>query len=415
MFNSEIYWENRYLNGGNSGSGSYGKLALFKADVINNFIKNNNVNVIIDYGVGDGNQLKLIDTEKKKYIGIDISHTILNNCKKTFIKDNTKTFLHAENINDNLKGDLVISCDVIYHLIEDDVYMEYMKNLFNMSNKYVMIYSKNENLNHLQHVKFRKFEEYINVNCHGWSLIKHIPNKYPQLIIGQDNENTSPSDFYIYEKDIIYYNLIINFRKYIQNNLLPIVQNLNVELEGNIYSAHKSLNESDDLSDKKYNFYKLFNVIKPKKILEIGFNAGFSTLFMKMLDPEINITCVDLNEHKYVLPCFDKLTSDFVNLYLFPYSSYDIALPKLIKNNEKYDLIHIDGDHRMEGAKKDLELCLQLSNIGTIIIFDDTNLVHLNNLCNDFIKNGLLIEYKLNGFKNNQKYKHRFLQVIKNN
>ena len=41
MFNSKKFWNERYLNGGNSGSGSYNHLAHFKANVINQFIKNN--------------------------------------------------------------------------------------------------------------------------------------------------------------------------------------------------------------------------------------------------------------------------------------------------------------------------------------------------------------------------------------
>lgn len=54
MFNSKKFWNERYLNGGNSGSGSYNHLAHFKANVINQFIKNNSIKSIIDYGVGDG-------------------------------------------------------------------------------------------------------------------------------------------------------------------------------------------------------------------------------------------------------------------------------------------------------------------------------------------------------------------------
>ena len=38
-FNSSLFWENRYKKGGNSGSGSYNKMAEFKAKVINDFIK----------------------------------------------------------------------------------------------------------------------------------------------------------------------------------------------------------------------------------------------------------------------------------------------------------------------------------------------------------------------------------------
>ena len=35
---SAAYWEERYRRGGNSGAGSYGKLAEFKAEVINDFV-----------------------------------------------------------------------------------------------------------------------------------------------------------------------------------------------------------------------------------------------------------------------------------------------------------------------------------------------------------------------------------------
>ena len=37
MFDSKKYWNDRYLKGNDSGSGSYGILAKFKADIINDF------------------------------------------------------------------------------------------------------------------------------------------------------------------------------------------------------------------------------------------------------------------------------------------------------------------------------------------------------------------------------------------
>lgn len=200
MFNSKNYWNQRYINGQTSGAGSYNELAYFKADIINDFIEKNNIQTLIDYGVGDGNQLKLINTENKTYTGIDVSTFIVSKCKEIFKDDKTKNFIHTSNVNNELKAELVISCDVIYHLIEDDVYHEYMDRLFSMSQRYVIIYAKDEDINHCQHVKFRKFSNYIENNLQDWQLIKHIPNKYPQLEIGKDNDKTSPSDFYIYEK-----------------------------------------------------------------------------------------------------------------------------------------------------------------------------------------------------------------------
>jgi predicted O-methyltransferase YrrM/SAM-dependent methyltransferase len=406
-FNSANYWENRYKENGNSGSGSYNNLAQFKADIINTFIIKHNIKSIIDYGVGDGNQLKLIDTENKQYIGIDVSPTIIKKCKEIFIKDTTKTFLLENEVN-NQTAELLISCDVIYHLIEDDVYNAYMNKLFNMSRKFVIIYAKNNNINHASHVKFRNFTDYVVNNFKQWKLIKHIPNKYPQTILGKNNENTSPSDFYIFEDFSIQIQICKKWEKYIESLLLP---SINIKLEGSLYSKHNSNILYPALEPKRYNIISLIQTQKPKNILEIGFNAGFSSLLMKMTNKDIELTCIDINEHKYVVPCFNIINTEYKNMNIILKPS-QFALNQLIEENKTYDIIHIDGDHSLNGATRDLELCLKLSHNNTIIIFDDTNIEYLNNLCNVFIKNGKLKDYNLSNFIQCKEYKHRFFKVI---
>src|SRR5262245_51431247 len=79
---SENYWKERYDSGGNSGDGSYGKLAEFKAEVLNRFIREENIEKIIEYGCGDGNQLKSADYPS--YIGFDVSQKALNLCRDIF-------------------------------------------------------------------------------------------------------------------------------------------------------------------------------------------------------------------------------------------------------------------------------------------------------------------------------------------
>lgn len=195
---SKGFWEKRYSHGGNSGAGSYNNLALFKASIINNFVNKKKINTVIEWGSGDCNQLSLANY--KNYIGYDVSKTAINICKKKFKKDKTKTFIHiSDNFISDKKADLSISLDVLYHLLEDNVFNLYMQNLFNSSKKYVCIYSSDVDKKWAKHVRHREFTKWINKYISNkWKLKEFIPNKYPFDIKNQ--KSTSFSDFFFYEK-----------------------------------------------------------------------------------------------------------------------------------------------------------------------------------------------------------------------
>lgn len=198
-FDSKKYWSKRYKDGHTSGSGSYGYLAEFKAEVINNFVKANSISEVIELGCGDGNQLKL--AEYPKYIGYDVTREAVRKCKKMFIDDSTKSFFNYKNLNrkHNLKADLVISLEVIFHLIEEEVYHNYMEKLFELSSKYVIIYSSNFNQYIGEHVKCRKFTDWIASNVDDkFQQIDFIENKYP--FDPKYPTKTSFSDFYIFKR-----------------------------------------------------------------------------------------------------------------------------------------------------------------------------------------------------------------------
>jgi len=196
-FDSERYWKRRYARGKSSGAGSYNELAEFKAEVLNGFVKENNIETVIEYGCGDGNQLLL--AEYPSYIGYDISPVVLSRCRNIFSDDKTKTF----KLMDEYAGEtaqLTLSLDVIYHLIEDDVFNEYMERLFGSSMRFVIIYSSDTDDNRdnrSRHVKHRQFSEWVNKMHPRWKLMRHIKNKYPYA---GDNKKGSWSDFFIYEK-----------------------------------------------------------------------------------------------------------------------------------------------------------------------------------------------------------------------
>jgi SAM-dependent methyltransferase len=197
---SEKYWIQRYDSGGNSGDGSYRKLAKFKAEILNEFVLQESVKTIIEYGCGDGNQLKLANYSS--YLGFDVSPKAIALCKGAFSEDPTKTF-KMMNDYEGETAELTLSLDVIYHLIEEEVFSEYMNKLFDSSEKFVVVYSSNTNKNaeaqpgHVSHVRHWKFTEWVARMKPEWRLVKQIPNKYPYR---GDNRTGSLSDFFIYER-----------------------------------------------------------------------------------------------------------------------------------------------------------------------------------------------------------------------
>jgi SAM-dependent methyltransferase len=192
------YWEKRYRAGGTSGAGSYSRLAEFKAEIINEFVRAHNVASVIEFGCGDGAQLAL--AKYPQYVGLDVSPAAVEICKQKFASDATKRFYVVEYRPFLLKRyDLALSLDVIYHLVEDDVYENYMSDLFSSAYKYIIIYSSNkEKIWKASHVRHRAFERWVSENQPSWKLIKRVKNRYPYD--ASDKKNTSFADFYMYAR-----------------------------------------------------------------------------------------------------------------------------------------------------------------------------------------------------------------------
>jgi SAM-dependent methyltransferase len=194
---SERYWEQRYVSGGDSGPGSYGKFALFKAEILNDFVAEHEVRSVIEFGCGDGNQLEL--AAYPVYLGVDVSETAIARCRERFRADPTKTFQLAKDY-EGRRAELALSLDVIFHLVEDGVFERYMGALFQAATRFVIIYSSNRDEptdGESMHVRHRRFTSWIDDHAPGWTLMAQAPNRYPNQ---GDYRTGSFSDFFIYRR-----------------------------------------------------------------------------------------------------------------------------------------------------------------------------------------------------------------------
>lgn len=207
---SAAYWEKRYAGGHTSGVGSYGRFAAFKAEFLNRFVAAHGVRDVIEFGCGDGAQLSLANYPS--YLGYDVSATVLDRCREKFAGDATKRFRHASDTT-AAKADLTLSLDVVYHLVEDDVFDLYMKRLFDSAVKWVIIYSSNHTDNadlEGTYIKHRRFTDWVEAYRSNWSLVEKIDNPYPYL---GDYRTGSFADFYVYERRSRFKVLFDRFRR----------------------------------------------------------------------------------------------------------------------------------------------------------------------------------------------------------
>jgi len=249
-----------------------------------------------------------------------------------------------------------------YHSFHDQPYIVYNAFKYNLYNNQILksLVVNNDN------------------NIYSDKVIHHFPggpgvysHKIDKMIIFLNNI-----------KDYTINNNINEAKAYIDKFLLPIIHNCGELLEGNIFMMHHTVKYTDLFLNKTKNISNLVLNKSIKNVMEIGFNSGFSTLLMLLSNPNICISCFDLAEHKYTIPCYEKLKEKFGDRINITIGDSTKTLQNI---NDNYDLIHIDGGHSKEVADSDIKNSYRLSKPGTILIMDDYDFPELHNIWDSYI------------------------------
>jgi len=157
-------------------------------------------------------------------------------------------------------------------------------------------------------------------------------------------------------------------------------------MHGNHTETHIFTAEQTNASIINLSIINLSNILLNRHInhvMEIGFDAGFSAVLMLLTNPTIKLTCIDIGEHPYTLPCYEKIKETFGDRITLLIGDSNIVLPQL---SQTFDVIHIDGHRVYHVAENDIINSCKLSRVGTVLIMNGYNLPWIHHLWNIYIR-----------------------------
>ncbi|WP_299572304.1 class I SAM-dependent methyltransferase [uncultured Williamsia sp.] len=110
-----------------------------------------------------------------------------------------------------------------------------------------------------------------------------------------------------------------------------------------------------------------------RRVVEIGFNAGFSTHAFLSAHPDVTVTSFDLGEHAYGSRAKAQIDADFPGRHTLIIGDSLSTVPEYADAHpgETFDLVFVDGGHTYEVASADIRNMARLSDGETVLVIDD--------------------------------------------
>ena len=215
------------------------------------------------------------------------------------------------------------------------------------------------------------------------------------------------------DAEILYQNIEWQIAKHL-DVLTGIIRSSNEDLEGNCFfdnaKAGNNLVSFWWMTYKRVNIVNLIKSRAPKKVAEIGLNAGHSALLiLHCLEPTAELRIFDLNNHTYSRKAFEYLASQYNQLKEMVIGDSTVTLPDYIRTRPEelgtYDIIHVDGGHQKDIVYNDVFYTDLLLKSGGVMIVDDTNIPYIQEVVERMLKKGYTFLHQLPTFG----YMHCFL------
>ena len=129
--------------------------------------------------------------------------TAIERCTELFRDDPSKSFFLCgpEHRGDAaFFADCALSKEVIFHLVEDDIFERYMRRLFSSARRFVIIVASDLNWWLTEYESHRRFTQWIASNLPGWRLDEKIDSPSPYNF---ETGEGILSNFYVFQREHI--------------------------------------------------------------------------------------------------------------------------------------------------------------------------------------------------------------------
>ena len=170
------------------------------------------------------------------------------------------------------------------------------------------------------------------------------------------------------------YQLLKAYHKYLLHNKTSIEVN---DLGAGSWVFHSSKRSIADIAkvagssvkDMK-RLFRLTRYFKPENILELGTSLGKSTYAMALGNPEAQIMTVEGDEN-LVNFTSKQLKKSGINNVEIVHGDFDIYLDKLNQTEQKFDMIMMDGNHRLQPTLRYFNKLQKHLHNDSVVIVDD--------------------------------------------
>jgi spermidine synthase len=163
--------------------------------------------------------------------------------------------------------------------------------------------------------------------------------------------------------------LLENFHHF--ENILSVTKTYSLGCGSYLFLGGQEYKYSSEMLAKQEELFQVGK--KCQNVLEMGVYLGHSLLIFLLSNPNLRITCVDIDK-RFSPHAVEYLNTHFNNRITFHLGDANNFINSL-PDTENFDCVHVDAQHNEVAVRSQFLASKRVSKLDAIFVFDDYDLV----------------------------------------